>query len=68
MASTYYHSECYKDADEMMLDKSDALVVLGSSQKNIYAVEYAAANGINIQYFTLGLYTLKKSSPFHKEQ
>ena len=56
IANTRYHSDCYNDADKIMLDESDALVAFGNLQNKIYAAQYAEANGIDIKYCELYLY------------
>lgn len=50
LSNTYYHINCYNNADEIMIDKSDMVLVFGKNEKTIYAEKYAKQKGVKIQY------------------
>ncbi len=48
LAGTQYHPDCYSQADRMMIEKSDLLVICGKEDNLPDAVKYAEAQGVEI--------------------
>lgn len=45
----YYREDCYDTADEYMIDESDLLLVVGSSEKSCYGTGYANSRNIKVE-------------------
>ena len=48
--NTGYQSDCYNEADEIMVVESDMLIVFGSKPDKLYATQYAKNMDITIRY------------------
>ena len=50
IANTHYHPDCYYEADQMMIEESDLLVVCGKKGDLPDSVQYAESLEVEIQY------------------
>lgn len=53
LANTQYHPDCYREADQMMIDKSHLLVICGEEGELPGAAQYAATKNIKTCYYPI---------------
>ncbi len=53
LASAHYFDNCYDNADKIMIDKSDTILVFGKQYDGLYATNYTKSKGKRIIYFNI---------------
>ena len=53
LISNQYTEDCYELADEYMIDESDLVVIVGSSDQNNSLRKYAESTGVKVENFPL---------------
>lgn len=53
LASTHYFDNCYDNANKIMIDKSNIILIFGKYNDEIYATKYAKSKGKRIIYFNI---------------
>ena len=54
LASIYDNEDCYREADEMMCDESDFVLIFGDKSEKFHVADYAKENGIEVRYIGIG--------------
>jgi len=49
-ASIDYSDECFAEADELMADESDMVLIFGDQTEKFHIAEYAKNNGVAVEY------------------
>ena len=49
-ASKRYSDDCYEIADEIMVDESDKIVIIGDESEDFYIARYAKENNVDVEY------------------
>jgi len=53
LINTHYHYKCYAEVDEIMISKSDLLLVFGEKNNKSYFSEHIVKNNVQMIYYKL---------------
>lgn len=53
LASTQYHPSCYREAEQMMIDESDLLIIWGKPNSLPDKYRYAESQGVEAFYYPI---------------